>query len=137
VDEADGNALQNEFPYKVFNACGKMNLQQSASLIRQAKLVITPDTGMMHIAAAFQKRIISIWGNTTPALGMAPYFSSEYSAIETDSARIENKELDCRPCSKIGYQQCPKKHFRCMNDLDEKIIANAVKGLNNNLPVIA
>ncbi|SFB98746.1 ADP-heptose:LPS heptosyltransferase [Flexibacter flexilis DSM 6793] len=102
--------LANNQPNKVFNACGKFNLNQSASLLQQAQVVYSHDTGLMHIAAALHKKIYSIWGNTTPLLGMYPY--------RTDYVVIENKELSCRPCSKIGYNHCPQKHFKCMNDLD-------------------
>lgn len=97
----------------VFNGCGKYNLQQSASLIKQADKAITHDTGMMHIAAAFQKNIISVWGNTVPEFGMYPYMPSKESKI------VEVKNLSCRPCSKIGFEKCPKGHFKCMNEIDE------------------
>jgi len=106
---------------KTYNACGKYNLQQSASIIKQAKKVITHDTGLMHIAAAFKKDIISIWGNTIPEFGMYPYLAGEKSKI------IEVKDLPCRPCSKIGFEKCPKKHFYCMNLIDENDIIDAVK----------
>ena len=98
-----------------FNACGKYNLQQSASLIKQAEKVITHDTGMMHIAAAFQKNIISVWGNTVPEFGMYPYMPGN----EANSTIVEVKNLSCRPCSKIGFEKCPKGHFKCMNEIDE------------------
>jgi ADP-heptose:LPS heptosyltransferase len=93
----------------VFNAVGKCNLNQSASLIKQSNWVFSHDTGLMHIAAAFKKPIFSIWGNTVPEFGMYPY--------KTKFTVFENKNLDCRPCSKIGYAECPKGHFKCMNDI--------------------
>lgn len=93
----------------IFNACGKFNLNQSASLVKQAKAVFTHDTGLMHIAAAFKKQIFSIWGNTTPLFGMYPY--------RTKFSIFENNKLNCRPCSKIGYDKCPKGHFKCMNEV--------------------
>ncbi len=93
----------------IYNACGKYNLNQSASLIQQSKVVFSHDTGMMHIAAAFKKRIYSIWGNTVPAFGMYPY--------HTSFVVLENNKLGCRPCSKLGYPRCPLGHFKCMNDI--------------------
>ncbi|MET4106630.1 glycosyltransferase family 9 protein [Hymenobacter sp. UYP22] len=93
----------------IYNACGKFNLNQSASLVQQARLVVSHDTGLMHIAAAFRKEIVSVWGNTVPEFGMYPY--------RTEFRVLEVKGLDCRPCSKIGYEQCPKGHFRCMRDI--------------------
>jgi ADP-heptose:LPS heptosyltransferase len=102
----------------IINLTGKINIGQSASVVKQARLIITPDTGLMHIAAAFRKDIISIWGNTIPEFGMTPYFPGNHSEI------FEIKNLSCRPCSKIGFKKCPKKHFNCMNSQDySKIIA--------------
>jgi len=117
-DESVGKEIVQKVGSKVFNVTGKYNLNQSASLIRQSKCVITHDTGLMHIAAAFQKKIISIWGNTIPAFGMYPYFPDK------ESIMVEVKDLKCRPCSKIGFKKCPKKHFRCMMDIDVDIIVN-------------
>lgn len=99
----------------IINTCGQLTLNESAALVRDADRVITHDTGLMHIAAAFQKDIISIWGNTIPEFGMYPYFPKDHSGT---SRIIEVKGLSCRPCSKIGYQQCPKGHFKCMLDID-------------------
>lgn len=101
---------------KTINLCGKLNLNQSASIIQQANKVITSDTGLMHIAAAFKKDIISLWGNTIPEFGMGPYLAGK------DSQILEVKGLSCRPCSKLGYKKCPKGHFKCMNDIEIKSI---------------
>ena len=105
----------------VVDFTGKLRINQSASLEKNASLVITNDTGLMHIAAAFKKKILSVWGNTSPELGMYPYFPGRGSEI------LETKGLSCRPCSKLGYRQCPKKHFRCMNDIPEDRIIDWVK----------
>jgi len=103
--------VENDFTKtKIFNGCGKFNLNQSASLLKNANYVFTHDTGLMHIAAAFKKQIFSIWGNTTPHFGMYPYL--------TKFTVFENNKINCRPCSKIGYKKCPKGHFKCMNDLN-------------------
>ncbi len=101
---------------KTINLCGKLNLNQSASIIQQANKVITSDTGLMHIAAAYKKDIISLWGNTIPEFGMGPYLAG------TNSQILEVKGLSCRPCSKLGYKKCPKGHFKCMNDIEIKSI---------------
>ena len=93
----------------IYNACGKYNFNQSASLVQQAGVVFTHDTGLMHVAAAFRKTIYSIWGNTTPLFGMYPY--------QTKYVILENNQLSCRPCSKIGFKRCPRGHFKCMNDI--------------------
>ena len=105
----------------VVDFTGKLRINQSASLVKNANLIIANDTGLMHIAAAFHKKILSVWGNTSPELGMYPYLPGEGSEI------LEVKGLPCRPCSKLGYHECPKKHFRCMNDIPEDRIINWVK----------
>lgn len=106
----------------VHSLCGKLSLNQSASLVRQADAVITHDTGLMHIAAAFRKKIVSVWGNTVPEFGMSPYMPDN----PENSVIVEVKGLHCRPCSKIGYEQCPKKHFRCMEEIDVREVIRTV-----------
>lgn len=110
-DYFDGKEIASVDEIKIYNACGKFSLNESADLVRNAKLIVTHDTGLMHIAAAFQKPIISIWGNTIPGFGMYPYYGKR-SAQQYEV--VEIKKLSCRPCSKIGYKKCPKGHFKCM-----------------------
>ena len=107
----------------IMNACGSYNINQSASIIEQAAKVITGDTGLMHIAAAFKKEIISLWGNTVPEFGMYPYFPK---GEENKSTIMEVKGLSCRPCSKLGYDKCPIQHFNCMNQIDIDTIINTI-----------
>ena len=92
----------------IHNGCGRYSLHQSASLLRQASFVVSHDTGLMHIAAAFGKEIFSVWGNTVPAFGMYPY--------KTEFRVLEVQGLSCRPCSKIGFDKCPQGHFKCMRE---------------------
>lgn len=98
----------------IINLVGQINLMQSAHCVQQADTIITGDTGLMHIAAAFHKPIISIWGNTVPEFGMYPYYGNR-----VDQNRVvEVRDLACRPCSKIGFDVCPKGHFRCIEDVE-------------------
>lgn len=125
-DRDTGHALVDALPtHALFNACGNLSLGGSASVIRQAAAVLTPDTGLMHIAAAFGKPIVSVWGNTVPELGMYPYLppnAPPYIALQ-----IDRTILRCRPCSKIGYPACPHRHFKCMMQLDAEVIAHALQ----------
>lgn len=108
----------------VWNPVGMLNLEQSASIIKMAKAVLTGDTGMMHIAAAFNKPMVSVWGNTIPEFGMYQY----YPQGSTNKLKIlERKDLKCRPCSKLGYKKCPKKHFRCMMNINTDEIVSLLK----------
>ena len=106
----------------IYNACGKYSINQSASLVQQSETLITHDTGLMHIGAALGVKIISIWGNTVTDFGMYPYYPNNPEKYIV----VENKDLKCRPCSKIGHDSCPKKHFKCMNDIDEEEIVKAL-----------
>lgn len=99
----------------VWNAVGKFNFNQSASLVEQSTAVITHDTGLMHVAAAFQKPVISVWGGTVPQFGMAPYLPGEGSHI------VEARHLKKRPCSKLG-NRCKYKPCRCMEEVSESEI---------------
>lgn len=113
-DKIRGDIITNECP-KAVNTCGSYSLLQSAFLIKESDFVITHDTGMMHVAASFKKKIFSVWGNTVPEFGMYPYMANERSKM------IEVRNLRCRPCSKIGFEKCPKEHFKCMQEIDENL----------------
>lgn len=114
------SSLAEQFPYKVINFCGKVGLGVSAGIIKHAQKVVTGDTGMMHIAAALQKEIIILWGNTIPEFGMYPYYGTKNSDKHID---LQVEGLSCRPCSKLGFDHCPKGHFKCMHDI---IIPNEI-----------
>ncbi len=72
-DFLNGEKIAEQDDVKIYNACGKFSLNESADIVRNSKLVISHDTGLMHIAAAFKKNTLSVWGNTVPSFGMFPY----------------------------------------------------------------
>ena len=121
-DELAGKQIANKYKH-VINLSGLLNLNQSADVLKQAEIVVTHDTGLMHIAAALQKSVISIWGNTVPAFGMYPYLIKDKFKI------IEVADLACRPCTKIGYGVCPKQHFKCIKDIEEQDILEQIESL--------
>ncbi|MBI2967372.1 MAG: glycosyltransferase family 9 protein [Bacteroidetes bacterium] len=121
-DRDRGDEIVKNSGQHVFNGCGIYWLNQTASLIRQAEKIISHDTGLMHIAAAFKKPIISIWGNTIPEFGMYPY----YGDFIIRNYKSEIRNLPCRPCSKLGFRRCPKGHFKCMNLINEREVADWV-----------
>lgn len=107
---------------RVHDCTGKYDLLGSASLLAQARAVICHDSGAMHMACALNRPVVSIWGNTVPEIGFAPY-RPEAPAL----ASVHQVEgLDCRPCSKLGRGRCPKGHFKCMFNHDLDTIANTV-----------
>lgn len=124
-DQQAGDEIASIDPIRIYNSCGRFSLNESADLVSRAKLIITHDTGLMHIAAAFKKSIISVWGNTVPQFGMDAY----YGDISTKDTKFEVLHLSCRPCSKIGYKKCPKKHFKCMQLQDVEQMASTASQL--------
>jgi heptosyltransferase-2 len=117
-EAAEGEAIASVDPIKVYNACGKFTLNESADLVRQSKLVIAHDTGLMHIAAALKKQVIAIWGSTTPSFGMVPYYGKAFlQRNPTPYDDVQVHKLWCRPCTKIGRNKCPQGHFKCMKQI--------------------
>jgi ADP-heptose:LPS heptosyltransferase len=88
----------------------------------------------MHIAAAFKKPVISLWGNTVPSFGMYPYYGASPQPSPKEKAFehsemfdiLQVNKLKCRPCSKIGYNKCPKKHFKCMENIEVTEVLEAI-----------
>src|SRR6188508_3009503 len=122
-DKENAQQIASVDPIKIYNACGKFNLNESADLVSKSKLIITHDTGLMHIAAAFKKKIISVWGNTVPEFGMYPY----YGNAQAQNFQFEINGLRCRPCSKIGYAKCPRGHFKCMKQISMDAVAETAR----------
>jgi len=118
-DAAVGRQLSAIDPFKIYNACGKFNLNESADLVRRSKMIVSNDTGLMHVAAAYKRPVISLWGNTVPAFGMYPYYGERFLSQRSTSPYdiLEVDHLSCRPCSKIGYKKCPRGHFKCMENI--------------------
>ena len=114
----EGNEVASVDPIKIYNACGKFSLNESADLVRKSKVVIGHDTGLMHIAAALKKPVIAVWGSTTPSLGVEPYYGDNYlyqHAKPFNNVQVE--KLWCRPCTKFGRNKCPQGHFKCMKNI--------------------
>ncbi len=127
---------------KIYNACGKFNLNESADIVRRSKLVISHDTGLQYIAAAFNKPVLAIWGSTSPMLDVEPFYAAKspvslretspsFEGVESPHENIiRQPKLKCQPCSKYGNKKCPLGHFKCMNQMDINYIISRV---NNRL----
>ena len=130
ADEGDRIAASDKI--KIYNACGKFGLNESADLVRRAKLIVTNDTGLMHIAAAYKRPLITLWGNTVPEFGMYPYYGSNYMEQAAQNGKtaydiVEIRNLHCRPCSKIGYDACPLGHFKCMEKITPALVLEKIR----------
>lgn len=127
-DAKEGAAIASVDPIKVYNACGKFSLHESADLVRRSKLVIAHDTGLMHIAAALKKQVIAVWGSTTPSFGMVPYYGKNFLARHpAPYDDVQVLKLWCRPCTKIGRHKCPQGHFKCMKKIDLDAVVEKVE----------
>lgn len=121
-DALEAEAIATVDNIRIYNACGKFNLHESADLVRKSKLVISHDTGLQYIACAFNKPVLAIWGGTSPMLDVEPYYAKD------QQGRYQNflvEGLTCQPCSNYGTKTCPKKHFRCMENQDIDAIVTA------------
>jgi heptosyltransferase-2 len=113
--KANGDEIATVIGPNVYNACGKTTLDESVFLVSQSATVIGFDTGLTHIAEAFNKPIVSVWGGTVPELlGVQPYMVKDVLVAGID--------LECRPCSKFGLEKCPLGHFKCMKEIPEEPI---------------
>ena len=132
-DQENGKKLASIDPVKIYDACGKFRINESADIVRRAKLIVTNDTGLMHIAAALRRPIISLWGNTVPEFGMYPYYGANFLSSQMANGNqqpydiLEVRNLRCRPCSKIGYKKCPLGHFKCMEKIETAWLLEKVK----------
>lgn len=113
-----------EWPDNVDNRCGLTTFEQSARLVAHASAVITSDTGLMHVAAAFGRPVVAVWGSTAPQLGFEPF--------RTEHVSVQVPDLRCRPCSKLGHDRCPRGHFKCMLQHSWSTIAHQAESLSHN-----
>ena len=117
--KSNAKMIQDAQPNKIVNLVGKISLDESVTVVKNAAFVIGFDTGLTHIAEAFNKKLITIWGSTVPELlGVQPYQVSQHFEAGV--------ELNCRPCSKFGLSACPKGHFKCMNDINLQTITEFI-----------
>jgi len=126
-DAKHGIEIANIDPIKIYNACGKFSLNESAWLVKHSKLVISHDTGLQYIACAFNKKVLAIWGATSPKLDVEPYYGKKQLQFST-TPMYQNfivPNLSCQPCSNFGTKKCPKGHFKCMRHQDLELIANS------------
>jgi len=95
---------------------GMLSLSETAALLKLASLVIANDSGLLHMAQSQKTPVVGIYGPTTRELGYFPLVQNS-TVVETN--------LSCRPCTHNGLNYCPRKHFRCMNDINSETVINA------------
>ena len=104
----------------IMNLAGKTQIQDLRFLLPKCSLMISGDSGPMHIASSFNIPTVVLFGPTSSSMGFTPL---------CDRHQIVELELPCRPCSKHGTKTCPLKHFKCMKELDPRVVLKACKEL--------
>ncbi|MCX6166177.1 MAG: glycosyltransferase family 9 protein [Ignavibacteriae bacterium] len=102
----------------IFNYCGKSDFSTLTNLIYNSELVLCNDSGVLHLAEALNKKVIVFFGSTVKEFGFYPQLKS--------TIVFENNNLKCKPCTHIGKSHCPKKHFKCMNDININDVINKI-----------
>ena len=99
---------------RVIDTSGKYNLNENFVLVSLCDLIISNDSAPMHMAALLGKPQIAIFGNTVRQFGFYPE--------NPNAILLEDKTVTCRPCSHIGFDKCPKKHFDCMQMITPEMV---------------
>lgn len=118
--------LVAEFADQLIDGVGVFDLETSSRCISFSDVVVGGDTGFSHVAAAYNKPLLVIWGSTDPGLGFAAGYKNK------NVLHLLPKNLSCHPCSKLGYDACPKGHFRCMKDYSAQEIKLLLQKLQAN-----
>jgi len=126
-DKRDGeiaSVIAPRMPHRVHNLAGKTTLQQAAEIIAGASVVVSNDSGLMHLAGYLGRPVVGIFGSTAPVwtrpLGI--------------KVRIARNHVECSPCYK---RYCPEKHYNCLHGIKPQFVVNLVKEIIDNALVPA
>ena len=125
ANEPENTKLEHYFSGKVINAAGKFTPLESAELLRHARIVVTNDTSISHLAEAMQTPAIVFFGATVKEFGYPPFLK--------ESTMMETKEkLSCRPCSRDGRGRCSNPdNLRCLTSITPEMVLSIIPELNN------
>jgi heptosyltransferase-2 len=103
------------------NLCNDSILQTAANM-KMCKAIYTNDSGSMHLSCAVDVPVIAFFGSTVKEFGFYPY--------KNQNVVLEIEDLPCRPCTHIGRNSCPLKHFKCMKEIKPELAFNSLKRLH-------
>lgn len=98
----------------VESIAGRHSMAEELDIIRSLRLMVSMDSGNMHLASLVGTRVVSVWGATHPYAGFLGFGQSEADCIQ--------RNLPCRPCSIYGNKPCIYKDYRCMDITPEEIV---------------
>jgi heptosyltransferase-2 len=99
------------------SAAGELSLQETGALLAAARVVVSGDTGVMHMATGVGTPVVALFGPTVRQFGFFPYRAR---------ASVVEHPLECRPCSAMGSSRCPMGHHRCLDDVAPDQVSAAV-----------
>lgn len=112
-DHAVAETIARDAEGACINLCGKTDIAEATDLLAAARLTITNDSGLMHIAAAVGRPVIALYGSSSP----------QFTPPLSTDARIITLAVDCSPCFE---RVCPLGHFKCLNDLSPEQVFAAI-----------
>lgn len=119
AEEIEARFIAEGLPVPVVLGAGRYSVLETAAAIKAASVLLSHDTGTAHLGAAVGTPTVVLWGNTIPAFGMTPW--------RVPYLGIEAEHLACRPCSKLGFDRCPKQHHDCMRALTPDYVEKRVR----------
>ncbi len=117
-DKEVAQSIQSLTQNKCVDLTGRTSLGDAIDLMSQAKMVLTNDSGLMHIAASLSRPLVAVYGSTSPT----------FTPPLSDNVSILQEKLTCSPCFK---RTCPLQHQQCMKQLGVNKVIQAVDGLVN------
>ena len=120
-DEAQlARTLCDNLDVPVINGVGALSLMHSAALLSRCRLLISNDSGLMHMATALQVPVVAVFGPTVQEFGFYPFQAR---------AEVISEPLPCRPCSTKGSMRCPRGHHACMQDISSDRVLAAARAM--------
>ena len=113
-DAATGEEIAQLSQGAALNLCGRTSLEQALDLLAGARLVVSNDSGLMHVAAALDRPLLALYGSSSPT----------YTPPLSPHAKIVSLHADCSPCFK---RVCPLGHFKCLEDLSPDLVMKQIQ----------
>lgn len=112
--------LRRRLRTPVLDCTGKLTLMQTAALLQQCRLLLSNDSGLMHMATALEIPVVAVFGPTVEEFGFYPFQAQ---------AQVVRTELSCRPCSTKGSKRCPRGHHHCMQQVTSAQVLTALQDM--------